>query len=80
MESLKDLSKGILDSLDGHLKDSTPDQKQENIENRIHNYLQDVFKVIVNIEKTSLNEDDKRARLLELQHKFNVPAVLIKIN
>jgi hypothetical protein len=43
------------------------------IERRISYHLDDVLKVIKNINETSFNESDKFKRFIELEEKFGIP-------
>ena len=43
------------------------------IENQISWQMNDAFRVIKNIDQTSLNKEDRAGRLIELEEKFGIP-------
>jgi hypothetical protein len=73
METIQELSKGIISSLSGHLKNDSPVLQESNITSKISWWLDDVFKLINNIDQTSLNSIDRAERLIELEKKFGIP-------
>lgn len=42
--------------------------------NHINWFLEDIFKLLDNIKRTSLNDQDREKRLMELETKFGIPA------
>jgi hypothetical protein len=45
----------------------------QSIENRISWQMNDAFKMIKNINETSISETDRVSRIIELEQKFGIP-------
>ncbi len=73
MEKIQSLSNSILRGLKGHMKDETDAQKEAWITNVISYWLDDAFKLIKNIDQTSLNDTDRFKRIIEIEEKFGIP-------
>lgn len=73
MEKIQALSNSILYGLRTHMKDDTDAQKEAWITRVIGYWIDDAFKLIKNIEQTSLNDSDRTQRLIEIEEKFGIP-------
>ena len=50
------------------------------IERSLEYHLNDIFKIIRNIEETSLNKMDRAARFTELEIKYGIPKTHLILN
>ena len=73
MQTIQQLSSGIISSLAGHLKNETTEQKEASITMRINWFMEEIFKLIKHINESSLNDSDREKRLNELKEKFGIP-------
>jgi hypothetical protein len=54
-------------------KSLLPSQKLKEIENQIAWHIDDVLKLIKNINETSVNEQDRVDRLIHAEHTYGIP-------
>lgn len=81
MQTIKELSETIVQTTSSLLtynvipgyKGTKEQCANENIENRITWYINDVLKVLKNINETSVNKQDRAKRLIDLEEKFGIP-------
>lgn len=53
--------------------DTTPTDRAQYIKDQIKYVLDDVFKILKNINQTSLGEEDRNRRIHDLQTKYGIP-------
>jgi len=74
MESNRKLAKRLVDDcLYNNLPKRTKAEMINHFESSITWAMDDAFKIIRNIENTSLNKMDKAARFIELENKYGIP-------
>lgn len=67
METVSDFSKRVFNQIkDGELSN-------DNLEIQVAWYLNDVFKVVKNINETSLDDLDRTRRFISLERNFGIP-------
>ena len=74
MESNRKLAERLVDDcLNNNLPSRTKAEMIHHFENSITWAMDDAFKVIRNIQKTSLNKMDAAARFIGLEDKYGIP-------
>ncbi len=71
MQSIEELSKDLVKVACD--KEATNLQKCVQVEQRISWFLDDIFKLLINIENTSMNKMDRAQRLIDLEAKYGIP-------
>lgn len=71
MQSIEELSKRLIEV--ASVKEATNLQKCAQVEQRISWFLDDIFKLLNNIENTSMNKMDRAQRLIDLEAKYGIP-------
>lgn len=67
MQSTSEFTSTIVNAVKGEVL------SEKWIERQLQRYLDDVFKLIKNIDETSLNSQDRFRRIIELEQKYGIP-------
>lgn len=73
LQSTIQKSKEIVEFVTGFGKENTNDKNTSIIQQNISWWLDDIFKIVKNIDQTSLNKFDRTQRLIELESKYGIP-------
>ncbi|GEM_PF-4576989 len=71
MEDLRQLAERLYD--DSHCPMRTREQALQSMTNSISYYLDDVFKLLKNINETSFNKHDRARRIIDMEAKYSIP-------
>ena len=67
MQSTSEFTSTIISAVKGEVL------SEKWIERQLQRYLDDVFKLIKNIDETSFNSEDRFRRIIELEEKYGIP-------
>lgn len=73
MESIDTFATKLIDSLERDKHASTKIEKISTVVYWTRHYMEDVFKLLKNINDTSLPGSDRTKRIIELETKYGIP-------